>query len=577
VIEKQWNMKPLPEQRELAELKTAINAGPALASLLLQRGLRDFNAVKAFFLKNPREMHDPFLMKDMDRAVERITKAVEQSERILVYGDYDVDGTSAVALLYGFLETHHEQVSYYIPDRYGEGYGVSTKGVEYAHDNEFGLIIALDCGVKAHEQVSLAKSLGIDFIICDHHLPPETLPEAVAILNPLQSDCAYPYKNLCGCGIGFKLTQALCHTWELEPEEAYKNLDLVAIATSCDIVSMTGENRLLTSLGIDQLNHAMRPGLEALMPPAVDSQGREPTRSFSVSDIVFKIGPKINAAGRMKHGSMAVELLTARHSNEAEKHASVVTVNNTERQQVDKEMLSQALKMLEASGDYQSRKSTVLYNPDWHKGVVGIAASRIQEHHYRPTIVLTESNGHVSGSARSVRGFDVHAAIEKCADLLLTYGGHRAAAGLTMKHENLELFIRRFEEAVARVITEEQLVPCIDVDVEVSFTDLTDKFYHQMMRLAPFGPDNMRPIFVSRNVVALPTTRVVGADKTHLKLDALQASSNKQFASIGFGMAHFYDALMTGKSFDMAYSLTLNEFRGVSSLQLEVKDIKIND
>jgi len=572
-LEKQWSMKPVPSAESVLGFQNAINASGPLATLLMQREIRDFESARLFFNPKLERLHPPFLMKDMQVAVDRITKAINTDEHILVYGDYDVDGTTAVSLLYSFLLEHYPNVSYYIPDRYGEGYGVSLKGIDFAEDNDVSLMIALDCGIKAVDQVDYAAGKNIDFIICDHHLPGKSIPKAVAILNPLQSDCTYPDKYLSGCGIGFKLAQALTQAWDLDKHEPYKYLDLVAIAAACDIVPLIGENRVLCHFGIQLIEEAMRPGLKLLLENAGRLVDGRLKKDLTIGDIVFAIGPRINAAGRMEHGQLAVELITSTTTKAAEIPASRVNENNTTRREVDKQMLEQALAMVQELNE--NTVSTVLFDPNWHKGVVGIVASRVQDVRYRPTIILTEAEGMATGSARSVEGFDVHAAIESCADLLDTYGGHRAAAGLTMKLENLEEFRDRFEAAVDAVIDPSQLIPSIPIDLELKLHQINMRFYNSMNRMAPFGPENMRPVFVSHNLKDTKRSKKVG-DGSHLKLEVCQSGVEAQLIrGIAFGLGHMLDEI-EDREFSAVYTLEINEFNGVKSLELMVRDIKVS-
>lgn len=579
MLPKKWNIAPKPSKQEVSDLMRAINASEPLASLLVQRGIKDFASAKAYFNPHLSQLHDPFLMKDMEKAVTRITAAVNANENILIYGDYDVDGTTAVSLLYDFLITQTEYVTYYIPDRYREGYGISMAGIEFARDNDIKLLIALDCGVKAIDQVRQANDCGIDVIVCDHHLPGENLPDTTALLNPLQPGCSYPYKSLCGCGIGFKLTQALTNAWNLEPQLPFKNIDLVAIASAADIVPMTGENRVLTYFGMRLMEKTLRPGLAQLLEGAgLAEDGLLSKKEMTVSDLVFKVGPRINAAGRMKHGSLAVDLLTAHTTKQAEKFAKEVNQNNSERREVDLQTMEEALEMLRNDPHVENKNSTVLFAEHWHKGVIGIAASRIQEHYYKPTIILTESNGKASGSARSVRDFDVHAAIEKCADLLVSFGGHPAAAGMTLELENINEFTHRFEHAVTSLIKPEQLIPSIEIDLEIDFSDITDNFFAQLSRIAPFGPKNMRPVFVTRQVFDTGKSRCVGSEASHLKLEVYQQGSRQLIKSgIGFGLGHLLNKMQQAKPFSLVYTLDLNDFRGLKTIQLEVRDIRFND
>lgn len=574
MVEKRWNIRDQPSDQEVAQLRSAINASEPLAKLLLQRNISDFQAAKNYFNPSISSFHHPFLMKDMDIAVQRIVEAMDKQENILVYGDYDVDGTTAVTLVYSFLTTHYDRVSFYIPDRYGEGYGISFQGIDFAQDNDVSLIVALDCGIKAVDQVAYAKERNIDFIICDHHLPGDEIPAACAILNPLQNDCAYPYKSLSGCGIGYKLIEALTITWGLDKTEPRQYLDLVAIASGCDIVPITGENRLLCHFGLKLMEQALRPGLALLLENGGLYKEGALTRTLTITDLVFVIGPRINAAGRMEHGQLAVELLTAETTKSAEGPAARVVQNNTERREVDLEMLEEALEMLEETED--EAKSTVLYAPHWHKGVVGIVASRVQDHYYRPTIILTGSNGKISGSARSVRGFDVHAAIESCADLLESFGGHPAAAGMTLAMDNLDTFKLRFEQAVAERIKPEQLIPSLEIDIELNFNQINQRFFDSMNRMAPFGPENMRPVFVSHNIKDSGKSKCVG-DGSHLKFDVVQIGNEKRsFVGIGFGMGDKLAEMKTGRAFSLVYVLEINEFRGRKCLELMVKDLRFN-
>ena len=578
MLQKRWNIFPHPEKEEIEDLKRAINASDTLAALLIQRRITDFEVARRFFNPSLKQLHDPFQLKDMQVAVDRVTKAIESGENILVYGDYDVDGTTAVSLVYDFLMHEYENVSYYIPDRYGEGYGISFQGIDFAEDNGVTLVIALDCGVKAIDQVAYAAEKGIDFIVCDHHLPGDALPAAVAILNPLQEGCAYPFKALCGCAIGFKLIQALAHAWDMEKETPFKYIDLVAIATAADIVPMVEENRILTYWGIKQMERVLRPGIAQMLEGAgLAENGKLSKPVLTVSDLVFKIGPRINAAGRMKHGSLAVDLLTATTQKQAELPAEEVNQNNLDRREVDKQTMDEALEMICADEALSAAKSTVLFAKHWHKGVVGIAASRVQDHFYRPTIILTESNGKASGSARSVNGYDVHAAIEQCADLLENFGGHPAAAGMTLALENVKTFQQRFEEVVASSIEPDQLIPTVQIDLEVNFVDLTKNLQKTLDRMAPFGPGNMKPVFVTHHVCDTGKSKRVG-DGTHLKLEVFQdGNRGVKFSGIAFGMGDLISEIETGKKFSVAYTLEENVYKGVSNLQLLVRDIHFID
>ncbi len=576
MLKKRWKLAPQPTSDEIKALRQAINASEPLAKLLLQRDIKDFETARKFFNPSTDQLHPPFLMKDMQRAVDRITKAIESGENILVYGDYDVDGTTAVSLVYSFLSNQYDQVSYYIPDRYGEGYGISMKSVDYASDNDISLVIALDCGIKAVEQVKHAASQGIDFIICDHHLPGKELPAAHAILNPLQEDCDYPYKGLSGCGIGFKLLQALLTAWDLEPALAFHYIDLVAVSTACDIVPMVGENRVLTHFGLRRMEQSLRPGLQLIMENGgLCNEGRL-KRMLHTSDLVFVIGPRINAAGRMDHGSVAVDLLTAESLDSAKAASEKIIQSNTDRRDIDLKTLDEALSMVKGNAPLEQAKTTVLFGEHWHKGVIGIVASRMQDHYYKPTIMLAESDGVVTGSARSVKGFDVHKAVEACSELLLSYGGHTNAAGLTMNRENVEAFQQKFEEVVARDIDEAVLVPFVETHVEIGFDQIHDRFFQQVERLEPYGPFNMRPVFMTKGCLDRGSTRRVG-DGSHLKMDVFQESNpDQRMQGIAFGFGEHYDRIANGESFDLAYSLEMNEFRGRKTLEMTVRDIRFS-
>lgn len=576
MLKKRWKLSPQPSETEVKSLKLAINASEPLAKLLLQRDIRDFESARRFFNPKTDQLYPPFLMKNMEKAVERITKAIESGENILIYGDYDVDGTTAVSLLYSFLATQHEQVSYYIPDRYGEGYGISMKGIDYASDNDFSLVIALDLGIKAVDQMAHANKLGVDFIICDHHLPGEELPAAFAILNPLQEGCEYPNKVLSGCGIGFKLVQALLKTWDLDPAMAFHYLDLVAVSTACDIVPMVGENRVLTYFGLRQMEQSLRPGLKLIMENGGLLRDGAPKRGLHTSDLVFVIGPRINAAGRMDSGSIAVDLLTAENEEQATLASEKIIKCNSDRKEIDLKTLDEALDMVRDNPLLADAKSTILFGEHWHKGVIGIVASRMQDHYYRPTIMLTEADGKVSGSARSVKGYDVHGAVEQCSDLLLNYGGHKSAAGMTLEIDKVEAFQKRFEEVVAGEIDEELLVPFLEVNVEINFSQLSDKFFSQLERIEPYGPQNLRPMFMTRNCLNAGGTRKVG-DGTHLKMDVFQESNPKRsMKGIAFGFGDYYDRIYDGEMFDLAYSLEINEFNGRKTLEMTVRDIRFS-
>lgn len=571
-IDKKWVIKPKPDSQLVEQISKAINVNQYLAHLLVQRNITTFESAKEFFRPSTTYLHDPFLMKDMDKAISRIIAAIDTHEKILVFGDYDVDGTSSVAMVYSFLknELGYIHATYYIPDRYKEGYGVSKAGIDFAIDNEFSLIISLDCGIKSVDLIQYAKDNSIDFIVCDHHLPGNDLPPAMAILNPKQKDCSYPYKELCGCGVGFKLLQALSQKIGLPAQDVFGYLDLVAIATCSDIVPVTGENRILVAEGIKMLNSHPRPGIKRMM------ELGNFEHQINVEKIVFFIGPRINAAGRIKHGSGAVELLMASAIDPLmDEYAEILQSSNTERQGLDKTITAEAIAMIESNPDLQQKKSNVLFHPAWHKGVVGIVASRVIEKYYKPTIILTESNGLATGSARSVKGFDVHQAIEKCSDLLENFGGHMFAAGLSLKLENLDAFKQRFEDNVAELLNGMIPVPEIEIDEELPLENISAKFYNLIQQLAPFGPGNMDPVFLCKNVVALEGTRVVG--EHHIKM-VIAPASNPQLAikGIAFKQADKIKVIQSGHPFHIVFNLRENEWMGVRNIELDIKDIKTN-
>ena len=559
-----WDFLPSPSEEAVTSLSKAINISPLLAGILVQRGVQTFDQAKTYFRPELADLHDPFLMKGMSEAVNRISEAIQKEEKILVYGDYDVDGSTSVALFYGFFRNYTDFLDYYIPDRYTEGYGVSEQGIEYAKEQGISVIVTIDCGIKAIGKITKAKEYGIDVIICDHHRPGNELPPAFAILDPKQETCRYPYDELCGCGVAFKLIQGFCQQNGIDESEAFEFLDLVAVATCSDIVPITGENRVLVSAGLKQLNTNPRPGLKAL----IELAGFK--NDLTVTNVVFGIGPRINAAGRIDHAHGAVKLLLAENTEAAHGFGVKVNEKNNLRRDFDSSITQEALRMIEADVDLLEAKSTVLFKNDWHKGVIGIVASRCIENHYRPTIILTESNGKATGSARSVHGFDVYEAITSCADLLEQYGGHTYAAGLTMKIENVAAFQSKFEQVVAASITEEQLVPKISVDQIITFDQITPKFFAILSQMGPFGPQNMQPVFVTENVVDSGKSRIVKED--HLKLCVKQG--DVEMHGIGFGLAHHYEKIRTGVPFHICYNLEENHFNGKTTLQLMVKDIR---
>ncbi|WP_153797771.1 single-stranded-DNA-specific exonuclease RecJ [Foetidibacter luteolus] len=563
-MDKRWKILETPVHTA-ASLHTGMRINKTLCSILAQRGIESFDEAKAFFRPSLQDLHDPFLMKDMQRAVNRIQLAFNRQEKILVFGDYDVDGTTAVAAMYSYLTQLYTQVDYYIPHRYREGYGISKAGIDYALQTGASLIISLDCGIKSVELVAYARQLGIDFIICDHHLPEKELPAAVAILNAKQPGCNYPYKELCGCGVGFKLMQALSRTFELPDDSYLKYIDLVATAIAADIVPITGENRILTWYGLKKVNENPCTGIKALMKLAAVE------KEMMVSNLVFIIAPRVNAAGRMDDARKAVQLFIEQDFNKALGFAEMLHNDNAERKEADENITEEALGIIKSNEALSKRKTTVVYQEHWHKGVVGIVASRLIERgFYRPTIVLTKSGDVVAGSARSVAGFNLYEAIHACRDHLLGYGGHFAAAGMTMKPENVDAFSLKFEEVVSKSIEEHLLVPQITIDAEVNFAELTQSFYNILRQMEPFGPGNMRPVFIARKVSDTGYSRIL--KEKHLRLEVKQG--NVQFSGIGFDMAEKLTTLQLCKETDIAFTLDLNEWNGEKNLQLRLIDIR---
>lgn len=555
-------------RQQVLQLAEALQIDEVLSNLLVQRGINTFEEARYFFRPDLGHLHDPFLMQDMEKAVLRIEKAIQNQEKILIYGDYDVDGTTAVSVVYQFFKKRYEHISFYIPNRYTEGYGISTAGIDFAAENGFSLIIALDCGIKAIDKVIYAGKRSIDFIICDHHLPGENLPQAVAVLDPKRSDCEYPYKELSGCGIGFKLIQAYAEKNDIPWEEVSCYLDLVAVSIACDLVHIDGENRTLAAFGIEKLNQNPSIGLEALMKVAGRSD------RYTISDVVFSIGPRINAAGRIDDAKHAVNLLIADCTDDASDHGNLINLKNTERKEHDLSITGQALDMIDQNPEMLKRRSTVVYQQNWHKGVIGIVASRLIEKYYRPTVVLTQSNGHVSGSARSVHGFDLYEALCGCSDLLLQFGGHKYAAGLTLLPENVAAFSDRFEQIVASNITEEQLVQRIRIDAELKLDQINPKFFRILQQLAPFGPENMTPVFISKNVYVSGSASLVGSN--HLKMCVMQNDS-PVFACIGFGLGDCISSLKNSIPFDICYTIEENVWRELRIIQLNIKGIRLSD
>ena len=568
--EKQWIIKTPADTEKSSRLAAELGIDRVLADLLVQRGVETFEDARKFFRPSLEDLHDPFLMKDMDKAVERLHQAIVSAQKILVYGDYDVDGTTAVAQMYSFLKYFTQKLSFYIPDRYDEGYGLSYKALDWAADNGVNLVITLDCGIKAIEKVEYARSKGIDIIICDHHLPEDELPQAVAVLDPKREDCHYPFDDLCGCGVGFKLAQGYVQHYGLDPALLEPLLDLQVVSIASDLVSMTGENRILAHYGLKRLNENPRQGLLAMISLSQLEPGH-----IGIDDIVFKIGPRINAAGRMESGRLAVELLTATDERSARKIGEKINDNNNERKSIDREITQEALEMVSSGRALATKNATIVYNPTWNKGVVGIVASRLVEAYYKPTVVLTKSNGFVTGSARSVQGFDLYASIESCADLLENFGGHMYAAGLTMKEENVEEFCRRMDEFVGKNITREELTPVVEIDAQLDLSQITPKFTRILRQFQPFGPGNSNPVFLTEKLYDFGNGRKVGAAGVHLKLDLVQENMTyPQMAAIGFNMASHYDHIKEGKPIDVCYSIVENFYRGSSTIQLRLKDIR---
>ena len=573
-MEKRWVFKPKADQQNIHYLEQVLNIQPLLAALLAQRGIKTYDQAKMFFRPSLDSLHDPFKMKDMNRAIERIEKAIQHHQRILIYGDYDVDGTTSVALVYSFLKKYYSNLDYYIPDRYQEGYGISYKGIEYAHEHNVSLIIALDCGIKASKKIEYANSRNIDFIICDHHTPEKQLPDAVAVLDPKRAGCNYPFKDLSACGVGFKMLQAFSQTNNIDFAELYPFLDLVAVSIASDIVPIIGENRILAHFGLKQLNKNPGTGLKAIinMSGLGDKQN-----TIEVEDVVFRIGPRINAAGRIESGRSAVDLLITDKEHKARQKAQKVNSCNDTRKNIDRNITQDALKMIASEPGFREKKSTVLYNSQWHKGVVGIVASRMIEIYYRPTIILTSSNGMATGSARSIPGFDIYNALESCNDLLENFGGHMYAAGLTLDIQNIPSLKRRFEDIVEQSINEDQMVPHMEIDQEIQLSEITEKFFNILRQFQPFGPKNLPPIFVARNVRDDGTARLVGSSKEHMKLSLTQENDpDLVFPAIAFQQANHYNDIHKGKPFDVCFSVEENIFRGKRNLQLNVKDIKIH-
>lgn len=570
-MEKRWIVKEQGDEETVNTLSEQLGVDKLIANLLIQRGINNYEDAKAFFRPDLQELIDPFLMKDMDIAVLRLNNAILNNEKILIYGDYDVDGTTSVAMFYSFIKKRYSNIGYYIPDRETEGYGISFKGVDYAKDNGYSLIITLDCGIKGNEKVDYASTFDIDFIICDHHLQGDEVPKAVAVLDPKQHDCKYPFKELSGCGVGYKFLLAYTLKNNIPFGELIPYLDLVAVSIASDIVPIVGENRILSFFGLKVLNSNPRMGLKSIIKTAGMLN-----QEILINDIVFKIGPRINASGRLESGNKVVELLTTNDEAVADAIASEINLLNTQRKDLDTSITEEAINLISESPELVNKKTTVLYNPTWHKGVLGIVASRCTEHYYRPTIILTESNGLAVGSARSVPGFDLYKAIDACSDLLEGFGGHMFAAGLTLKIENIEAFQNKFEKVVSETINPDSLIPKIEVDSIIDIAEINPKLYRLIKQFQPFGPENMKPLFVTKNISDKGTAKIVGKENEHLKLDVFCTdNANIYLPCIAFRLSDKYNMVSSNPYFDVCYSIEENAYRGNVTLQLKVKDIKV--
>ena len=568
MVKHKWIQAEIPSKEEILGLKESINVNRIIATLLCQRGVKDFETAKKFFRPTLDLLHNPFLFKDMVKAVERIELAIEKGQKIMVYGDYDVDGTTSVAIMFSFLGEFTAAIEYYIPDRYKEGYGVSKAGIDYAAQNKFSLIISLDCGIRSEKLVEYSNSKGIDFIICDHHLPGETLPPALAILDAKVPGETYPFKELSGCGVGFKLIQALCISMKLPDEMYLQYLDLVAVSTCCDIVPIVDENRVIVKYGLEKLNQNPSLGLKVLKESCINK------KELITSDVVFYIGPRINAVGRLYDAKTAVKLLIVKNENEAIDYADILNSTNTERKGIDETITAQALEMISNDKLHSNRFTNVLFYPDWHKGVIGIVASRIIEHHYRPTIVLGFSDGKISGSARSIKGFDIHEALIECSDLLLQFGGHTHAAGLSLLPENLPLFIDKFDELASRSLTRDMLQPAINYDLKIDAEEITPSLVKLLKQFEPFGPGNMTPIFYSENLKDSGFARQMGGGNIHLSLNIQNPNFETPIKGVAFKLGDMYEQVKTGKPFEAIFSIHEEEFNGRINVQFNIRDLK---
>lgn len=560
-----WTLKSKPEKKKVQKLQNELQVDEIIATLLIQRGVETYDQAKTFFRPTLNDLHNPYLMKDMDKAVSRIEKAIENKENILVFGDYDVDGTTAVSLVSSYLKSYYPNIATYIPDRYDEGYGISYKGIDFADDNGFSLIIALDCGIKSIDHIAYANEKNIDFIICDHHRPGDELPNAIAVLDPKRDDCSYPYDELCGCGVGFKLIQALAENRNQSILDLILYMDLVATAIAADIVPITGENRVLAKFGLEVINSNPRPGIKALIQNVKK-------KVLTITDVVFIIAPRINAAGRIKHGNEAVALLTEYDLDQAELFASEIEQHNSDRKELDKKITVEALSQIEVNNE-KEKFTTLVYQEDWHKGVIGIVASRLTETYYRPTIVFTKSGDKLAASARSVKDFDIYNALEACAEHLEQFGGHMYAAGMTLKEENYLAFKEAFEKTVQETIHPDLLIPEISVDAEINFSDINPKLIRLLSQFEPFGPQNMTPVFLTKNIKDTGYAKPLGQNDEHLKLFVKQNGS-EGFGAIGFGLGNRLDTVKNQNPFEAVYCIDENEFNGNVTVQLRVKDLK---
>jgi single-stranded-DNA-specific exonuclease len=582
-MDKRWVLKESADDEAVERLASSLKINKRLCSLLVQRGITTFEEARQFFRPELSQLHDPFLMKDMDKAVDRILLANERHEKIVVYGDYDVDGTTAVALVYSFLRNFHRKIEFYIPDRYDEGYGISYKGIDIATSNGFTLMIALDCGIKAVEKVEYARKKGLDIIVCDHHRPGDVLPDAVAVLDAKQDDCNYPYKDLSGCGVGFKLTQALAQKKGMDPEKVYNGIDMVAVSIAADIVPITGENRILAYYGLKKINSDPRVGIDSLLVSAGIERIKKPKefyydREITINDLVFLVGPRINAAGRIESATDSVRLLISNALDFADKLGAQINELNSTRRDLDSHITIEALEMIESDDKHKDRKTTIVYDENWHKGVIGIVASRLIENHYRPTIVLTKSNGLITGSARSIKSFDIYDAIDSCSHLLEHFGGHTYAAGLALKPERLDEFRYEFEKYANQHLTDNMLVPEIEIDEELFISDINYQFYRILKQFAPFGPGNMSPFFMTSNVIDTGHARAVGRNgNNHLKFSVVHPDrTGSPLPAIAFNLGKYIKQVKSGTPFDICYHIDENKWQGETTLQLRVKDIRFN-